>query len=283
MNLKYFKATCLILLASTVTYSQEYKLTKTSGQIHVNFGNVEIVAHNGNDIVITYNNSKKSEKRGEVEGVIDDSKPAVRPQFATAVSGIVHNNRNKGLRVINASGLQDNTGFGIHLLDNGGNVELERVGKTEGKAILVKVPKAMTVKVSSTKLGGEDILLKDIDKEIEAAVLYNNIILQNVTGPMTIKTTYGNVEGKLGSNLKSPISIISTYNDIDLLLPKDLKANVNFDASYGDVYADTTINIVIDKIPTNNKYTNDAIKGKINGGGIDFSIKSNYGKIYLRN
>jgi hypothetical protein len=30
------------------------------------------------------------------------------------------------------------------------------------------------------------------------------------------------------------------------------------------------------------KYNNDQVKGKINGGGADLSLKSSYGKVYLR-
>jgi hypothetical protein len=280
MESKYSKTAIIVLFFAGFLNAQEFKLAKTTGQLNIDLGNAIIQGYDGNEIVLSYSSEKSN-----VEGIA----PVVRIEGIAMTSAKVNSDKNeeraKGLRIINSNGLQDNTGMGINVKDNGNTVDIQGVTKNNNKLVLIQVPKALSVKVTSDRKDGNRILFKDIVSEIETSVLYNNVRLENVTGPMTIKTTYGSVEGALSANVKSPISIISTYGVVDLSVPKSLKANVNLSAPYGDVFAAPEIEILVDKTDLNSltKWTNDAIKGKINGGGIDLSIKCNYGKIYLRN
>jgi hypothetical protein len=297
MNSKFLKAICLFLLSSGYLISQEFKLAKNTGSVNINISSAIVEAYDGKEIIISYG---KIEDRRNTES----EQPRQIPGVATGTTVDINNgaisyrnssepcvdcrdrrdNKTQGLRVLSASGLPDNTGFGINIKDNGSTVDIVKIGRKDSRFINVKVPKSMNIKVTNDELGGNKIYLKNVEAEIEASVLYNSIILDNVTGPMTIKTTYGSVDGELNQSVKSPISIISTYGSVDLKVAKTIKANLHLSAPYGDVFAAPEMDIVIEPTASNNKsWTNEAIKGKINGGGIDLSVKCSYGKIYLRN
>ena len=297
MRSKYLTTIVLFTICISSIKAQEYKLAKTSGKVNVDLGSATIQAYNGNEIIIKLESLRKDDDDEErISGLtqvygsnvnvnVSGQVLATTARGPESGSRSTQNDRAKGLRVVNASGLQDNTGLGISVKDNGDVVDIQKVTKSLDKRVVIQIPKKLSVKVTNDKINGGTILLKDIETEIEGSVLYNSIKLENVTGPMTLKTTYGSVEGSLGSTLKSPISIISTYGMVDLTVPKNLKANVNLAAPYGDVFAAQDIDIKVENVDNSKytKWTNDAIKGTINGGGIDLVVKCNYGKIYLRN
>jgi hypothetical protein len=296
MKSKSLKAICLFLMSSGYLISQEFKLAKNTGSVNINISSAIVEAYDGKEIIINYGKLEEirypenEESRmlgiasGGTIGVTSGSVLSRNSAEPCVDCRDKKGNKTEGLRVLSASGLQDNTGFGINLKDNGSTVDIVKIGRKDSRLISIKVPKSMNIKVTNDELGGSRIYLKNVEAEIEASVLYNSIILDNVTGPMTIKTTYGSVDGELNQAVKSPISIISTYGSVDLKVAKNIKANLHLSAPYGDVYAAPEMDIVIEPTASkNNSWTNEAIKGKINGGGIDFSIKCNYGKIYLRN
>ena len=121
-----------------------------------------------------------------------------------------------------------------------------------------------------------------MESEIEVSVQYNTVKLDSITGPMNIKTVYGGIEASFTTTIKGPVSILSVYGFIDISLPLTTRAQINFSTSYGQIYAASDFKIVMDKPDTEALSYGDQVKGKINGGGIDIVLKSNYGKIYLR-
>ena len=125
-------------------------------------------------------------------------------------------------------------------------------------------------------------LIKNIESEIEVSTLHNGIKLENVTGPMTIKTVHGEIDANFGNNIKSPISLMSVHGLIDVTFPAAIKANVNLATSYGEMFVDPAIKIEMDQKSDWVTYGSNKISGKINGGGLDVTLSSTHGNIYLR-
>src|SRR6478736_5172111 len=126
---------------------------------------------------------------------------------------------------------------------------------------------------------------KNIESEVEVSVQYNSVDLENVTGPLSVKTIYGSVEAKFKDNMKGPISIVSIYGHVDVAIPTTTKANLKMSTSYGEIFAASELKIDLEKTPNSNdmiSYSNSNVKGKLNGGGLEFTLKSDYSKIYLR-
>ena len=120
-----------------------------------------------------------------------------------------------------------------------------------------------------------------MENEIEVSATYNSIELENVTGPLAIKSVYGHIEATLGGTIKGPISIVSVYSYADVALPVTTKANLKLSTSYGEILVAPEFNIEVEKQGNWVQYS-DRVNGKLNGGGLQLDIRSDYGKIYLR-
>ncbi len=250
---KFIFTTIVALIATTAAFAQDYKIAKSSGKLIINLPGVSVEGYDGNEILFS-SSKMKSE---------DDE-------------------RAKGLRPISGSGLEDNTGIGINVTDKGGNVEVNPVGKGDNK-IKIKVPKGVSISYSFNKVMNHSTAsFKNVESEIEVSALYNDVELENTTGPLTVKSVYGSVEVKLGQNIKGPVSLISVYKHVDVAMPVTTKANLKMNTSWGEILASADFKIDIEKSGDMVKYSDNNIKGKLNGGGIDMTLTSNYGKVYLR-
>lgn len=248
--MKYIKgifALAALLIAGTAT-AQEYKVAKSTGRLELNIGKVTVEGHSGNDIIFSSRDGKDK----------DDE-------------------RAKGLTAINSLGLTDNTGLGINVSESGNVVTVTQLKRTNSPDIRVLVPKGVIVSFEHTSTYGGTARFKNMENEIEVSAQYNSVELENVTGPVTIKTVYGHVEADFGSGMKGPVSIVSVYGYVDATLPVSTKANLRMDTSYGEIFVAPEF-----KIEMKEGRNGDTVNGTINGGGMYIDLSCNYGKIYLR-
>ncbi len=249
---KYILTTLIGLAAFAAIQAQEYKLAKSSGKLVINLSAVTVEGYSGSEIV--FSSTKEAGEEDE---------------------------RAKGLRPISGSGFTDNTGLGISVIDKSGTIEVNQVSP---KSVHVKimVPKGVSIAYSYNKvMNAGKAYFKNIESEIEIAVLHNTVHLENITGPLTAKATYGNVDVVFGDNIKGPVSIVSIYGHVDVAIPVATKANLKMTTNYGEILAAPEFKIDMEKTGDMVSYTN-KVNGKLNGGGIELTLISNYGKVYLR-
>jgi predicted membrane protein len=253
---KFLITTLAAFMAITAVQAQDYKVAKSTGKLVVNLSSVKIEGYAGNEIVF----SSLSEDRENDE-------------------------RAKGLQPINGSGVIDNTGLGINVSDKGATIEVTQVSQKGGK-VKIMVPKGVSVSYSYDKvMNNGKASFKNLESEVDISVQYNSVELQNVTGPLSVKTIYGSVDAKFGDNIKGPLSIVSIYGHVDVAIPTTTKANLKMSTSYGEIFAASELKIELEKTANSDdmiSYKTSNVKGKINGGGIDLTLKSDYSKIYLR-
>lgn len=244
---------CALVFSGLVVRAQEYRVAKSSGRLELNIGRVTVEGHNGNEIIFTSVNPKsKKDERAE------------------------------GLRLVNSLGLEDNTGgLGINVTDKGNVVEVHQLKQTHAPDIKVLVPKGVIVSFRHESQYGGTAKFVNLPNEIEVSAVYNSVELKQVTGPLTIETTYGGVTADFVAPIKDPVSIVSIYGFVDVSLPQDTKANLEMSTSYGDIYAAPEFKI---DVPTRDgmRVYGDKITGTLNGGGVSIDLDCNYGKIYLR-
>jgi hypothetical protein len=241
-------AMCLAI----TTMAQEYKVAKSSGKLQINLSRVTVEGHAGSEIIFS------SKDRGrEVDKRAD------------------------GLRAINGSGLEDNTGLGINVTEKDGVLYVEQLKKMESPDIKILVPKAIIVSFEHKSQYSGTAIFKNIENEIEVSANYNSVELDNVTGPLTVKSVYGSVDATFGATVKGPIAIVSIYGHVDVALPVTIKANLKMATSYGEIFAEPDLKIEIEREGEMVRYT-DRVNGKVNGGGMNIDFRSDYGKIYLR-
>jgi Putative adhesin len=236
-----------------VATAQDFKLAKGTGRLEIHLGHARIEGYNGSEIVFS-----SMDDRDEDE-----------------------DNRSKGLRAINSSGLEDNTGLGINVTDKGNVVEVYQLKKMNSPEIKILVPKGMIISYEHSSQYGGDILFKNLENEIEISTHYNSVEMENITGPVTAKVIYGHIEANFSQNVKGPLSLVSIYGYVDVTLPVGTKANLKLATSYGEIFVAPEYKIEIDKDGDMVRYS-DRVNGKINGGGMGIDIRSDYGKVYLR-
>jgi len=239
-------------LAVSAALAQEFKVAKSTGRLELNIGRVTVEGHSGNEIIF----SSRDHKEGKDE-------------------------RAEGLRAINSLGLEDNTGLGINVTEKGDLIQVSQLKKMNAPDVKILVPKGVIISFSHESQYGGTAVFKNLENEIEVSANYNSIEMENVTGPLTVKTVYGHVEASLGPNVKGPISIVSVYGYVDVAMPVSTKANIKMSTSYGEILVAPEFKIDIEKQGDFVRYS-DRVYGKINGGGTNLDFRSDYSKIYLR-
>ncbi len=245
-----------LMLCMTVAgaFAQEYKVAKSTGKLLIKEVNhVTIEGYSGNEIVFSsLDGPRRKDERAE------------------------------GLRAISSMGLEDNTGFGIAVQEKGDAIEVYQMKKMDGTRIKIMVPKGVKISLIHSSPYGGGVKLKNVESEIEISTVHNGVSMENVTGPMTVKTVHGEIEAVFSANPKSPISIASAHGLVDVTIPAALKASVSLSTLYGEIFVDPNIKIEMDEKAEWVKYGSNKVNGKINGGGLDLSLSSAHGNIYIR-
>ncbi|MFT4203005.1 MAG: hypothetical protein QM610_03745 [Chitinophagaceae bacterium] len=257
----------LVLLSLVHAQEHQFKLSKKTGTLKVYLTGAKIEGYDGNEIVFSAPERKE-------EGTDE---------------------RAEGLKLISGSGATDNTGLGISVEEKDNAVNVRYVSKRNQDLITIKVPNSMSIVVkTSDVMFNKPFDIKNFKGELEIGVMYNTVTLENVTGPVNAKTIYGGLTAKFSQPIKGPISLVSVYTFVDATVPASLKANVNLSTQYGNVYAADGLSIKRETVKADSSSDDEDItgmtdwsrssdiKGTLNGGGIDFILKSSYGKIYLR-
>lgn len=254
-------ALTITLAMTTISLAQqekEFKIPHTSGKLYIaDIDEVTIVGYNGSDIIFI---SMK-------EDIKDEARMA-------------------GLRMINSLGLEDNTGLGISVVKENDVVIARQISSMcDCEAVTVKVPRGVKVAVEHGGMNGDYISIKNIEAEVEVTTNYQDVLLEDVTGPMAIKTVYGKVEGEFKSiSQVGSISIYSVYDLVDLTIPAVSNANISLTTPYGSVYSNMDIDVTASSKGQTNTCSSGGgfIKGTLGSGGVDFNVKSSYENIYLR-
>ncbi|WP_286841323.1 MULTISPECIES: DUF4097 family beta strand repeat-containing protein [Sphingobacterium] len=195
------------------------------------------------------------------------------------------NDRAKGLRVINGSGLSDNSGLGMNIKTEGGVTEISMVGMPLEDSIRIRIPMDLPVTIKGGRgamFNAGEIELKDILAEVEVASTMGNVNLLNVTGPINVKVAQGDVTAKFVQPVKGPISLVAAMGAVDVAFPKNFGANVDVKSAMGNIYAADEFQFEKQSEEPKSTPMGNAVKGKMNGGGQDVILKTSMGDIYIR-
>lgn len=194
----------------------------------------------------------------------------------------------KGLKEIYGGGM-DNTGIGLNITESGKMILISGATKrSEEATYILNVPASASLKIDYTSpFGYDDIEVQGFAGELEVKMLNAGINLNNVTGPLTIHTINGDINIDFKTlNQKSPTSITSINGEVEVTLPSVTPVNLKLSAMHGEIYSDCDIKFEKKSEPKDNEWTmiggNLNSNGSMNGGGVELSISSINGSIYLR-
>jgi hypothetical protein len=256
MKIKLIITVVAVYMSVTDFYAQEFKIsadnTKDGKLSLVNFmGDLPIEGYSGKEIIVT-----------------STSEPIAVPERA------------KGLKPVFAAGY-DNTGIGLSAEKNGNTITLTCLLPITRKGeYKIKVPENLSIRYESACERGGNITVQNVNNEVEIKTCHS-ITLKNVSGPVVLSTIAGNVDVIFSDGITpKPCSISSIGGEIDVTLPAKTGVNLELKSIAGNIYSDfefpQTQEKQLKQVGGNN------IVHKLNGGGIEFSLVTVGGSIYLR-
>lgn len=147
-------------------------------------------------------------------------------------------------------------------------------------SLTVPVDTSLRLKTLS---GGIDV--DGVHGEVEVHTLNGHLTLNNISGTVTADSQNGPIRITMDRVSSDKPLTISTLNGlVDLTLPADVKANLTVKSGHGAIYSDFDVTLGGsralrdgDRIRMDN-----TIRGSINGGGVDLTIHTLNGAVYIR-
>ncbi|WP_141402462.1 DUF4097 family beta strand repeat-containing protein [Sediminicola luteus] len=189
--------------------------------------------------------------------------------------------RAKGLTPIYAGGNDNTNGFGFSVEKEGDVLKVKDLKSfMQRSGLRFTLPKGIDLSIDTGNLGSADVNGFDSDIEVNSNV--GGVVLTNVTGPITARTSTGNIEVVFTEvNQTSPISLRSSTGAVDVSLPANTKANLELKSTMGNVFTDFDVKYQQEEgmkvVGANRK-----IDTQINGGGVLIKLSSSVGNVYLR-
>lgn len=257
-------ASLVFLVQGTFLGAQEYKFSPQKEVVLLRDVNIiQVKGYDGKEIVLL--NMDQPEEQDDID-------------------------RTAGLKKLNPLGLDDNSGIGLSVLEEDGKILITQTNNSmlEGEYTM-RVPRNLAVYIENTSAHADDLAVENINGELVISTNYSSIDLNQVTGPMAVKSVYGDIDVKFERvNTESPSEVHSVYGFVDVSVPEASKINLVLETYYGEIFSDLNVKInVIDEInktrTSNQCYDyGSEISGSLNGGGTQLSIKANHDNIYLR-
>ena len=197
-------------------------------------------------------------------------------------------NKANGMKEI-YGGSVDNTGIGLSVTDLDNTVYISGASKrSEDAEYTFYVPEKSSLKVNySSPFATEELEVIGFAGELEVAILNPGITLENITGPVTLHLINGDINASFKELYQgSPSSISAINGNIDLSLPPSTKANIKFSSFHGEIYSDCDVEFTRNGDEKSKDLHfiggHNNSEGKLNGGGVELSLSSINGSVYLR-
>jgi DUF4097 and DUF4098 domain-containing protein YvlB len=170
--------------------------------------------------------------------------------------------------------------------DNVINVHMHPAGNGD-VTITVPVDTSLRLKTLSGAINVEGVR-----GEVEVHTLNGQLRLTNISGTVSADSQNGEIKVSMDSvDAGKPLAFSTMNGLVDLTLPPDLKANLTVKTNHGAVYSDFDVTLGGSRVLSekngspDGRYRiriDDTIRGTINGGGVDLTIRTLNGGIYIR-
>lgn len=191
--------------------------------------------------------------------------------------------------------MEDNTGQGINVKKEGSVLYLNAsTASLRGEDVILEVPSTLTLKIDNSSPFAGDIEIEDFQGAFEAKTLSQDIMMRNVTGPVVLNSTSGDIEIVFTSlDQNNPMSITTISSDVDLTIPAGEKATFSYSTVTGELYTDLDLELEQKEkevpkraeglVPTfYSRGFNESRVAKLNGGGVKIKLGSVSGDFFLR-
>ena len=187
----------------------------------------------------------------------------------------------KGLKPLSATG-PENTGVGLSMKQEGNTITLSGAHREADNAdYIMYLPKNLKLKINYSSWQAGDVLIQGMAGEVEAKSQVGDLVFKDVTGPIVAHTLSADLVVTFSSlSPTSPSSLSSTSGDIDVTFPPATKGTFKMSTISGGVY--TAFDFDFGDDAKMSRIGGQNATGKLNGGGVEVSLKSVSGDIYIR-
>jgi Putative adhesin len=223
---------------------------------HINSGSITVKGTARKDVLIKYSAGDKDEHDGPGKD---------------------------GLKRI-SSGTMD-----LEVSENSNNVKVGSDSWNNKLNLEIEVPAGFDIKVSTYNDG--DLIINGIQGEVELTNYNGEITAENISGSVVASTYNGEIKATFDKVTEgAPMSFTTWNGDVDLTFPANLKATLKMKTERGEILTGFDVNLVksgpvkkSDSKSGTYKVTIDEwVKGDVNGGGPEFSVKNYNGDIMIR-
>lgn len=189
----------------------------------------------------------------------------------------------EGLKRI-SSGTMD-----LEVTENSNQVKVGSDSWSNAIDLIIEVPSGFDLKVKAYNDG--DIIISDVQGEVEITNYNGEITANNISGSVVASTYNGDIRVTFNNlTAETPMSY-STYNgDIDLTFPANFKGTLKMKTERGEIFTGFDVNLIKSgpiqkketKTGTYRVVIDEWVKGDINGGGPEFTMKNYNGDILIR-
>lgn len=177
----------------------------------------------------------------------------------------------------------------LEVTENSNQVKVGSDSWSNQVDLTIEVPSGFDMKVKAYNDG--DIIITDVQGEVEITNYNGEITANNISGSVVASTYNGDIKVTFTKVTENTPMSYSTYNgDIDLTFPAAFKATLKMKTERGEIFTGFDVNLVKTG-PVQKKETksgtyrvviDDWVKGDINGGGPEFTMKNYNGDIMIR-
>ena len=177
----------------------------------------------------------------------------------------------------------------LEVAENGNVVKVTSDSWNNKMNLEIEVPSGFDLVVSTYNDG--DLYISNIQGELELTNYNGEITAENISGTVVATTYNGEIKVTFDKVTEGVPMSFSTYNgDIDLTFPASLKASFKMKTQQGEILSGFDMNVTRSgpvqkkdvKSGTYKVTIDDWVKGDVNGGGAEFTLKNYNGDIILR-
>jgi len=256
---------------------------------HINYGSITVKGTARKDVLIKYtpeedDNDERPEKperperdeRGRVDVKVNVNVNTDRNKEST-------NNNKEGLKKISGSTLD------LEASETGNVVKVNSNSWSTKINLVIEVPAGFDVQMHTYNDG--ELVISNVQGELELNNYNGEITAEAISGSVVATTYNGDIKVTFDKITEGSPMSFSTYNgDIDLTFPSALKASLKMKTERGEILSGFDM-AVVKASPVQKKDTqagtykvviDEWVKGDINGGGPELTMKNYNGDIIIR-
>lgn len=229
---------------------------------HLNYGSIRVKGTARKDVLVKYTTEENKQKN--------------KDKYEAGVN-------KEGLKKISGATLD------LEISENSNYVKVESGSWNNKINLEIEVPAGFDMKISSYNDG--DIYLSGIQGEIEITTYNGEIAAENISGSVVATTYNGEIKVTFDKVTDGTPMSYSTYNgDIDITFPAAFKGTFKLKTNQGEILSGFDMNMVKSS-PVQKKdagsgtykvVIDEWVKGEVNGGGAEISMRNYNGDLIIR-